>query len=328
MKDLSFFERIRELGRITPSEARIAEHMEKVYPMIALETITTICECADVGRATVVRFIQKLGYDSFAHFQRNLRSEILQRLQPIPGGSDKLSSENLIGQRPAGRAESLHSGPYDLFRQYCDESIRNISEAVNRNDYSILKMAARKLAKCKGDIYIMGHRTSFALAAFFHYQLDYLRDGVQLCRNFWGELPNSISRISKDDLLFIFFNSRYSRMTEKVAHWFAEHGCEIILLTDRETNPLSRIVTLQLVGPSHSLGFFDSRVAAFVIFETLSSLVAIEIKDKIEKRFEKFEGAINAFDVYSEWWKHKPRKRTKRNAESAKKGENKEVSRR
>lgn len=68
MKDLSFFERIRELGRMTPSEARIAEHMEKVYPMIALETITTICECADVGRATVVRFIQKLGYDSFSTF--------------------------------------------------------------------------------------------------------------------------------------------------------------------------------------------------------------------------------------------------------------------
>ena len=32
MKDLSFFERIREIGRMTPSEARIAEHMEQCLP--------------------------------------------------------------------------------------------------------------------------------------------------------------------------------------------------------------------------------------------------------------------------------------------------------
>lgn len=316
MKDLSFFERIRELERMTPSEARIAEHMEKVYPMIALETITTICECADVGRATVVRFIQKLGYDSFSHFQRDLRSEILQRLQPISGHADIVPKEGPIGRKHAERAGNLRSKTSDLFRQHCDQSIRNISEAVNRNDYSILKRAAQMLVECKGEIFIMGHRTSFALAAFFHYQLDYLRDGVRLCTNSWGELPNSISRISPDDLLFIFFNSRYSRISEKVAHWFAGRGCGIILLTDREANPLSKIASLQLVGPSHSIGFFDSRVAAFTIFEALSSMVALEMKDKLENRFEKFEGAINAFDVFSEWWKHKPRTHTRKKAES------------
>jgi hypothetical protein len=67
-------------------------------------------------------------------------------------------------------------------------------------------------------------------------------------------------------------------------------------------------------------------VAAFVIFEALSSLVAIEIKTKLEKRFEKFEDAINSFGVYSEWWKHKQRRRTNRKAESDKKGEKPEVS--
>jgi DNA-binding MurR/RpiR family transcriptional regulator len=299
MKDLSFFERIRELGRMTPSEARIAEHMEHVYPMVALETITTICECANVGRATVVRFIQKLGYESYSQFQRDLHSEILQRLQSPLG--------KLNERRPKQPAADV-----DLFRRHCDQTIRNINEAANRNDYRLIKKAARTLARCKGDIYIMGHRTSFALAAFFHYQLDYLRDGVRLCSNFWGNLPSAVSRITSEDLLFLFFNSRYSRLSETVAHWFAAHGCGIILLTDREANPLSHVATLQLVAPSEGIGFFDSRVATFTVFETLSNLVAVEMKDQLEDRFEKFENAINAFGVFSEWWKHKSKRPARR----------------
>jgi DNA-binding MurR/RpiR family transcriptional regulator len=308
MKDLSFFERIRELARMTPSEARIAEHMEHVYPMVALETITTICECANVGRATVVRFIQKLGYESYSQFQRDLHSEILQRLQSPLG---KFSE-----RRPNQPAADV-----DLFRRHCDQIIRNINEAANRNDYRLIKKAARTLARCKGDIYIMGHRTSFALAAFFHYQLDYLRDGVRLCSNFWGNLPSAVSRIKSEDLLFLFFNSRYSRLSETVAHWFAAHGCGIILLTDREANPLTHVATLQLVAPSEGIGFFDSRVATFAVFETLSNLVAVEMKDRLEDRFEKFENAINAFGVFSEWWKHKSKRPARRKTKNTRREE-------
>ena len=295
MKAISFFERIRELGRMTPSEARIAEHMEHVYPMVALETITTICECANVGRATVVRFIQKLGYESYSQFQRDLRSELFRRLQSPQ-------------EKSMERRQKHPAADVDLFRLHCDQAIRNINEATNRNDYRLLKKAARILAQCKGDIYIMGHRTSFALAAFFHYQIDYLRDGVRLCSNSWGNLSNSVSRITPEDLLFLFFNSRYSRLSEKVAHWFAGHGCEIILLTDREANPLSHVATLQLVAPSEGIGFFDSRVATFAVFETLSNLVAVEMEDQLEKRFEQTESAINAFEVFSDWWKHKSKR--------------------
>jgi DNA-binding MurR/RpiR family transcriptional regulator len=309
MKDLSFFGRIRDLGRLTPSEVRIAEHMEQVYPMVALETVTTICEYANVGRATVVRFVQKLGYESYSQFQRDLHSEILQRLQ---GPQGKLNE----------RRPNQLGADGDLFRRHCDQTIRNINEAACRNDYRLIKKAARLLARCKGDIYVMGHRTSFALAAFFHYQLDYLRDGVRLCSNFWGNLSNSVSRIKPEDLLFLFFNSRYSRLSETVAHWFAAHGCGIILLTDREANPLSKVATLQLVAPSQGIGFFDSRVATFVVFETLSNLVAVEMKDQLEGRFEKFENAINAFGVFSEWWKH----RSKRPARGKKRNTRREDS--
>jgi hypothetical protein len=53
-------------------------------------------------------------------------------------------------------------------------------------------------------------------------------------------------------------------------------------------------------------------VATFAVFETLSNLVAVEMKDQLEDRFEKFENAINAFGVFSEWWKHKSKRPARR----------------
>ena len=44
MKAISFFKRIRAQERLTPSEDRIVEHMENAFPVIALASVSTICE--------------------------------------------------------------------------------------------------------------------------------------------------------------------------------------------------------------------------------------------------------------------------------------------
>jgi DNA-binding MurR/RpiR family transcriptional regulator len=288
---VSFFDRIRKLERLTPSEARIADHMEHAFPLLGLETITTICESAQVGRATVVRFIQRLGYKSYSQFQRELRSELLMRLQTPQ-------------EKFHNRKTRLSEGEPNIFHLHCEQVIRNINEASQRIDSRQLVKAARMIAWGKGKIFIMGHRSSFALASFFHFEIDYMRDGVVLCNNSAGLLSNAVSQICKEDILVAFFKSRYSRLTEQVAQWFADHGCAIILLTDRITNPLSKLATLQLVAPSEGLGIFDSRGAAFAVLETIVNLVSIELENQLDDRFNRIESAVNAFEVFSDWWKH------------------------
>jgi DNA-binding MurR/RpiR family transcriptional regulator len=291
MKPEPFFEKIRKLEKLTPSEARIASHMEHVYPLLGLETISTICESAQVGRATVVRFIQRLGYESYSHFQRELRSRLLVRLQ---------SPQEKFHQHKA----SLSGSQPNVFRMHCDQVIRNINAANEHIDYRQLHKAARLMADCKGKVYIMGHRSSFALASFFHFEMDYMRDGIVLCNNAGGLLSNAVSHISKTDILFAFFKSRYSRLTEQVAHWFASHGSDIILVTDREANPLSNVATFQFVAPAEGIGIFDSRGATFAVLETIISLVSIALEDHLDERFDRFEKAINTFGIFSDWWKN------------------------
>jgi DNA-binding MurR/RpiR family transcriptional regulator len=290
MKAISFFERLRAQEHLTPSEARIVEHMERSFPVLALESVSKICNKAGVGRATVVRFVQKLGYESFSEFQQELRSELAHRLR-----SPKERFEEKRAQYPQDNP--------NLFRIHSDQVIENINEANNRIEYEQLQEAAKMLAKCRGRIFVTGHRTSFALAYLFHFCLSYIRNDVMLCNSSGIGTSRAISHISPDDILVLVFKRRYSTVTEKIGNWFAERGCRLILLTDRETNPLAAAATMQFVIPSEGFGIFDSRGATIAVIETIINLVAIELQDSLDERFERAEEAAQAFDVFSSWSK-------------------------
>ena len=287
MSTFSFFERIRAQKRLTPGESRIAEHMEQTFPVLALESITTICNKADVGRATVVRFIQKLGYASFSSSQHELRTELAQRLQ-----SPK--------ERYKEKRASYDEGDKNIFRQHFEQVIENLNEAYGRIDWEQFQLATQMLAECRGRIFIMGSRSSFAIAFLLYFGLNYLRDNVILCDTMSGMLTTDISQIGPEDILVLAFMRRYSSSSEKTGLWFVERGCPVILLTDREANPLSHLATKQFVIPSGgSLGIFDSRAATVAVIEIIINLVTIELENHLDERFEKMEDAINTFEVFA-----------------------------
>jgi DNA-binding MurR/RpiR family transcriptional regulator len=286
MKSISFFKRIRAQERLTPSEARIVEHMEQAFPVLALESVSTICEEAKVGRATVVRFVQKLGYESFAAFQQELRSELAHRLL-----SPKERFEDKKAKYPQ---ENL-----DLFHVHCDQVIENINEAKSRIDSAQLQSAARMLAGCRGKIFIMGNRSSFALAFLLHFGLSYLRDDVILCNAAGGGISDGISHIRPDDILVLVYKRRYSTVTTKMGRWFADHGCHIVLLTDRETTPLTRAATVQFTIPSEGFGIFDSRAASIAVIETIVNMATLELEDGLDERSRRAETVAETFGIFS-----------------------------
>ena len=69
----NLFYRIRNLEKLTKSEAKIAAYLEDHYPLTAFETIVSISKKAGVGKATVGRFITKLGYTGFPEFMKSIR---------------------------------------------------------------------------------------------------------------------------------------------------------------------------------------------------------------------------------------------------------------
>ena len=289
MSTPTIFDRIRSLEHLTPSETKIAQYLDKAYPLLALETVTSISERARVGRATVVRFISRLGYSSFAEFQQSLRKELLL----------KLEAAGSLRQGQAGQSKDS----IDQFRLHCELIAKNLDEACRRIDEHTLQKCADRIAECSGSIYILGRRMSFGMAYLFSIQLSYLRDGVVLIDNLGGNSPNYINQMSSQDIIFAVFQSRYSRFTEQTAQAGVQRGSRLILLTDRELNPLSHLASFQLVAPSEGRYIFDSRCTGLAVLETLVNLVAVRYKNHLSPRLKQLETTLNDFNTFSTWGK-------------------------
>ena len=84
MKSQDLIDKIRSLKKLTPSEAKIAEYFSRNYAEIVFENVTSISQKTGVSKATVVRFISKLGYHKFSAFRNELRHSALLQRKPLP----------------------------------------------------------------------------------------------------------------------------------------------------------------------------------------------------------------------------------------------------
>ena len=162
----NFFERVRLLDKLTPSEKKIVAFFESQYPLTAFETISTISEKASVGKATISRFIGRLGYAKFSEFIESMQDEMIHRLE------SPIERYSLKRERMTYKKEDQ----LDLHISYAINNLQETHQRINNNDFC---RAAEFMANCKGRLFVSGAATSQALADYFHFfmfLLHYLLD--------------------------------------------------------------------------------------------------------------------------------------------------------
>src|SRR5664279_2649003 len=70
----------RHMGRLTASERKVGRTFLAAYPIAGLETVGQLAERARVSGPTVMRFVNKLGFDGYLDFQQALHREVQEKL--------------------------------------------------------------------------------------------------------------------------------------------------------------------------------------------------------------------------------------------------------
>ncbi len=277
--------RIRQLEKLTSSEAKIAQFISRVYPLIALETVTSISEKAGVGKATVVRFISRLGYDGFTDFQEKVREELVQRLEPPI-------------KRHSSRMARLTDEGADYLGQHINLARKTMDEVHKRIDPQQIQAAAEIMATSEGALYVQGQMDSHSLAHLFWTQAMYLRDRVRLISNLNSSLPHQLIDISEKDVLLAISRHRYTQETYLVTRRFAKQGAKIVLITDREVSPHSEFATVQLVVLSDGVSMFDSNCTRLVVLEALTTAMTRILDDRLWERAKVCETLFEDFSTF------------------------------
>ena len=270
-----------ELPGFSKGQKQIARFILEHYDKAAFMTASRLGVTVGVSESTVVRFATELGYDGYPHLQRALQEMIRNKLTSV-------QRMEVAGDRMGGRdvLQTVLHADTDMIRVTLDEIDRDAFQgAVDA------LMGAKR-------IYILGVRSSSALASFLGFYFNLLFENVTLVHtNSVSEIFEQVLRIGPGDVLFGISFPRYSKRTLSAMKYARDRGARVIALTDSQLSPLARVADHVLLARSDMASFVDSLVAPLSVINALIVAVGMSRRDEIEQTFNKLERIWEEYDV-------------------------------
>ena len=271
-----------ELPGFSKGQKQIARFILEHYDKAAFMTASRLGVTVGVSESTVVRVATELGYDGYPHLQRALQEMIRNKLTSV-------QRMEVAGDRMGGRdvLQTVLHADTDMIRVTLDEIDRDAFQgAVDA------LMGAKR-------IYILGVRSSSALASFLGFYFNLLFENVTLVHtNSVSEIFEQVLRVGPGDVLFGISFPRYSKRTLSAMKYARDRGARVIALTDSQLSPLARVADHVLLARSDMASFVDSLVAPLSVINALIVAVGMSRRDEIEQTFNKLERIWEEYDVY------------------------------
>ena len=271
-----------ELKTFSKGQRAIAKFILDNYDKAAFMTAGKLGKIVGVSESTVVRFAADLGYDGYPTMRKALQEMIRNRLtsvQRIEVAKDRIDDKEIIKSVITSDMQNLQASLEALDRGSFDAAVNAIVEAKN--------------------VYIVGMRTSTALASFMGQYLNLLRDNVKVINNTAAsEIHEQIIRIGEGDLFLGISYPRYSSHTVDAMQFAKKMGAKVIAITDSQASPLASIADISMFAKSEMVSFIDSLVAPMSLINAMIIAVARRNKDVVSETFTRLENIWMEYDVY------------------------------
>ncbi|HXL17503.1 MAG TPA: MurR/RpiR family transcriptional regulator [Streptosporangiaceae bacterium] len=271
--DVTVAERLQlKLAELTPAERKVARALMAEYPVRGLQPVAKLAATAGVSAPTVVRLVSKLSFDSYAGFQRSLKSEVSARLS---------SPLTMHAGRSAADGDAL-SRSEQLF---C-EGIRASFARLPRAEF---EQVVRLLAEQRRGVTLIGGRFSSALAEYLAAHLRVLRPNVHVISATGADRTSALLDIGRRDVLVAFDYRRYQHDTVRAAVIAKEQGATLIAFTDPYLSPLAAHADVILTSSVQSPSPFDALTPAVALVEAVVAALVDRLDDRPLARMARYD---------------------------------------
>ena len=271
-----------KLPKLSKGQRLIASYILEHYEKAAYMTAAKLGALVGVSESTVVRFASELGFEGYPELQHSLQELIrtkLTTLQRIEITNDRI-------------------GDADLLEKVLVSDIDNIKRTLERVDGESFNRAVDAMIGAKM-IYIIGMRSSSAIADFLFFYLNLTFPHVRLVRTTSGsEVFEQILRISKDDVIIGISFPRYSKRIINALEYAKSQSAHVIALTDSAVSPIAAHADDLLLAKSDMASFVDSLVAPLSIINALIVAIGKKKQGEVSATFEKLENIWDEYEVY------------------------------
>ncbi len=272
----------QRMADFSKGQRLIGQYIIDHYDKAAFMTASRLGSTVGVSESTVVRFASEIGYEGYPQLQRALQEMIRNRLtsvQRIEVTNDQIGTSDVLSK--------VLNMDIEKIRRTLEETSR---EAFNGAVDDII--SARR-------IYIMGVRSSSALAVFLSTYFNYIFDNVALVdTSSTSELFEQILRIGPEDVFIAMSFPRYSKKTVSAAQYCHSRGAKVIAITDSQLSPVAENASRILLARSDMASFVDSLVAPLSIVNALIVSIGLKKREEVADTFQRLEGIWDEYNVY------------------------------
>lgn len=263
-------------------QKRIANYILTSYDKAAFMTASRLGKKVSVSESTVVRFAAEIGYNGYPDMQKSLQKMIRNRLtsvQRIEVTNDRIGDQDLLSMVLQSDVEKIRLTLEELDR----ESFAQAVDAI---------VNARK-------IYIIGVRSSAAIATFLSFYLNLIFDNVvAVSANTASEVFENLLRVGEGDVVIGVSFPRYSSRTVQAMNFARDRGATTVAITDSDASPLVPISQYTLKARSDMASFVDSLVAPLSLVNALLVAISRKKNEDLTQIFHMLEQIWDEYGVY------------------------------
>ncbi len=269
-------------NKLSKGQKLLANYIIDHYEKAVFLTAAKLGKIVGVSESTVVRFANELGYDGYPKLQRALEELVktkLTSIQRVEVTSDRIDKSHIL-------KFVLHS------------DMDKIKHTLEEIEEEVFNHAIDMIMEAK-TIYIVGVRSSAALASFLGFYFNLIFENVKLIHtNSVSEMFEQIYRISEDDVMIGISFPRYSKRTLKAMEFAKSKGSKVITITDSPLSPMVQFSNASLIARSDMVSFVDSLVAPLSLINAIIVALSMRKKETIVNSLEQLETIWNEYQVY------------------------------
>jgi DNA-binding MurR/RpiR family transcriptional regulator len=264
----------RQLGDLSPTERRLAEFLLDFPGELPSYTASELAVVARVSNATVTRFIQRLGYETYGEARKLVRLE-------------KKAGSPLLLLGAEGKAA-------DTLLAHLELSIQNLSETYGQLSDDKLDRIARAMIAANR-VWFAGFRNNYSFAAYLRWQVFRVLETSILLPIAGETIAEYATSIRKGDMLVVFALRRSLPVSVKLISTAVKSGAEVLCFIDEtvdDPGPATWLIRCQ----ARAASALDNHVAVIGVAHFLATRV-LELSGRAgRRRMATIEGMHDLFD--------------------------------
>lgn len=212
-KDRSFLTRVNQaLPTLHPAERRLGDFVCDFPGELASYSAQELAALAHVSKATVSRFVQRLGYENYEEARRHARAEKQTGSRLFLTTSVDAAGEQSVAAHTAQAIANLEA----TFLAITEGQVNAIAQAI---------LKARK-------IWVLGFRASAPFAAYLQWQLTQVVENIVAIPGAGQTLGEHLVSIGPDDVMIVFGLRRRVARMDMMLGQIQKSSARLLYITD------------------------------------------------------------------------------------------------